>query len=204
MVFLTGTGCTTNLLRRSFLPRFMSWRLMKHREFREMIDCVNAFQALSLLGGPVALTVIEDPLSPPSHQHGHLTSQLSGKLLTPKHYKGDKKSCCVRACRACRAAQLLKAWQQEPQSSWKHTKSRGTPPNHHLLIPISRGCQLCSVLGGQHSPVGASDLPLQEKTFRSTRTLQSILVQSTSMAYIPHSVGLWVFRKGKNKHFQQH
>lgn len=50
VVFLAGTGRTTNLMRRSFLPRFMSWRLMKHRKFGKVTDC-RCFPSSQPFGG---------------------------------------------------------------------------------------------------------------------------------------------------------
>lgn len=62
---------------------------------------------------------------------------------------------CLAASRPC--SRNLKAAENTPRAGEHHQIT-------HLLVSIPRGHQLCSVLGGEQSPVEASDLPLQEKS----------------------------------------
>lgn len=60
---------------------------------------------------------------------------------------------CLAASRLC--SRNLQAAGNTPRAEGHHQTT-------HLLISIPRGHQLCSVLGGEQSPVEASDLPVQE------------------------------------------
>lgn len=86
---------------------------------------------------------------------------------------------CLAASRPC--SRSLRAAGNTPRAEGHHQIT-------HLLISISRGHQLCSVPAGEQSPVGASDLPLQEQNpqVNTSSSLQPVLVQSTSTAHTPH------------------
>lgn len=135
--------------------------------------------------------MIGGPLS--SHQHGHLTSQQSGKLLTPtitRETRGPSGS----AKQGLGLPGSFKALQQEPQAAGDTPGAEGHHQTTHLLISI-QGTPALLCAGGEQSPARASDLPLQEKNpqVNTSSSIQSILIQSTSRAHIPHSAGLWVF-----------
>lgn len=174
MVFLAGAGHTTNLLRRTFLPRFTSWRLMKHREFREVINC-GCFPSSQPSGGSSSTHSDRgSPLTPfPPAWTLDFTTVWKAPYSRTLQGRQEVLLCQSRqGLEGCLAAsrprsRSLKGAENTPRAGEHHQIT-------HLLISIPRGHQLCSVLGGEQSPVGASDLPLQEKKpLRSTRALNS-------------------------------